>query len=251
MISPQPPAAPKPVVNQPVVTSAEPAAPAGADPLGGLGKSAQEQDDAMAWLESLAAKHGAKAEELVTDPNARSNVAPAWVDKAKTIKEPSAAVPAPVVAQPPTLSNDQTGMWLHHLEESEAETFIAKKNEEKEPSTAAEPPDWMRGLSGQDAFLQISNEPADAEEETPILGAQETPDWLRICKENLLNLLRKISPIGCVTSNNPINLSNNPPRHRKFPVQLRQLICLPGWPVWTKRKRQLHPPRRQRSCPLG
>ena len=42
-----------------------------ADPLGGLGKSVQEQDDAMAWLESLATKHGAKAEELVTDPNGR------------------------------------------------------------------------------------------------------------------------------------------------------------------------------------
>ncbi|HMV28273.1 MAG TPA: tetratricopeptide repeat protein, partial [Anaerolineales bacterium] len=37
-----------------------------------LGSSAQEQDDAVAWLESLAAKHGAKPEELVTDPNKRS-----------------------------------------------------------------------------------------------------------------------------------------------------------------------------------
>ncbi|MEK6754065.1 MAG: tetratricopeptide repeat protein, partial [Chloroflexota bacterium] len=34
-----------------------------------LGASSQEQDDAVAWLESLAAKHGAKPEELVTDPN--------------------------------------------------------------------------------------------------------------------------------------------------------------------------------------
>ena len=62
-----------------------------ADPLGGLGKSVQEQDDAMAWLESLATKHGAKAEELVTDPNARTDVAPDWVDKAKTIGETPAA----------------------------------------------------------------------------------------------------------------------------------------------------------------
>ena len=41
----------------------------------------------MAWLESLAAKHGAKPEELVTDPNARTDVAPEWVDKAKEMGE--------------------------------------------------------------------------------------------------------------------------------------------------------------------
>ncbi len=178
VIQPQKPAAPKPVVNRPAVTNAEPVASAGADPLGGLGKSAQEQDDAMAWLESLAAKHGAKAEELVTDPNARTDIAPDWVDKAKIISEPSAAAPAPAIEKSPLASDDLTGMWLRHLEDSEAETFVAKK-EEQEPSSAAEPPDWMRGLSDQDAFSQITNEPADAEEETPILGVQETPDWLK------------------------------------------------------------------------
>ena len=178
VIQSQKPAAPKPVLNQPAATNAEPVASAGADPLGGLGKSAQEQDDAMAWLESLAAKHGAKAEELVTDPNARTDIAPDWVDKAKIISEPSAAAPAPAIEKSPLASDDQTGMWLRHLEDSDAETFVAKK-EKQEPSSAAEPPDWMRGLSDQDSFSQITNEPADAEEDTPILGVQETPDWLK------------------------------------------------------------------------
>ncbi|HND49600.1 MAG TPA: tetratricopeptide repeat protein, partial [Anaerolineales bacterium] len=49
-----------------------------------LGSSAQEQDDAVAWLESLAAKHGAKPEELVTDPNKRSETPPDWVSQAQT-----------------------------------------------------------------------------------------------------------------------------------------------------------------------
>src|SRR6185369_8329194 len=52
-----------------------------------LGASAQEQDDAVAWMESLAAKHGAKPEELVTDPNKRSDIAPDWVQQASAIGE--------------------------------------------------------------------------------------------------------------------------------------------------------------------
>ena len=49
---------------------------------GELGTSAEEQDDAVAWLEGLASKHGAKPEELVTDPEARTETAPDWVQKA-------------------------------------------------------------------------------------------------------------------------------------------------------------------------
>jgi hypothetical protein len=172
----QPPAVQQPVINQPVVTNPQPAATTNADPLGGLGKSVQEQDDAMAWLESLAAKHGAKAEELVTDPNARTDVAPDWVDKAKTFGE--TAIPASVVAQPPTVSDDQTGMWLRNLESGEAASF-AEKDETPESSAASEPSDWLSGLSDQNAFSQISNEPVEPAEEAPILGAQDTPDWLK------------------------------------------------------------------------
>ena len=94
----QPLATQQSAVNQPAVASPQSVAATSTDPLGGLGKSVQEQDDAMAWLESLAAKHGAKSEELVTDPNPRTDVAPDWVDKAKTIGETSTATaPAPAI----------------------------------------------------------------------------------------------------------------------------------------------------------
>jgi tetratricopeptide (TPR) repeat protein len=160
--APQPPVAQQPVVNQPAAT--------GAESLGELGKSAQEQDDAMAWLESLAAKHGAKAEELVTDPKARTDVAPDWVDKAKAIGEPPPAAPAPAPEQPPVAADDQTGMWLRHLEASEAETIVTKKDEQ-EPSAAEESSDWMSRLSDQKPSSQSSNEPAET--------AGGTPDWLK------------------------------------------------------------------------
>ena len=166
-------------VDQTVGTDSPSAETLGADRLGELGKSTQEQDDAMAWLESLAAKHGAKAEELVTDPNARTDVAPVWVDKAKTIGEmPAAVTPAPAVEQPSVESDDETAMWLRNLKDSEAETFVTK-NDEKEPSTVAESPDWMSGLSDQNTFSQLSNETREAGEDAPIFGAQETPDWLK------------------------------------------------------------------------
>lgn len=74
--------------------------------LNELGVSPSEQDDAVAWLEGLAAKHGAKPEELVTDPSARTDVEPEWVTQARqagevdqSIKdEPLEKEPVPQVA---------------------------------------------------------------------------------------------------------------------------------------------------------
>ena len=58
---------------------------------GTLGTSADEQDDAIAWLEGLAAKHGAKPEELVMDPEARTEIEPEWVQRAKATQEQAGA----------------------------------------------------------------------------------------------------------------------------------------------------------------
>ena len=126
-----------------------PSVPASRDPLGGLGKSVQEQDDAMAWLESLAAKHGAKAEELVTDPNARTDVAPDWVDKAMNIAVPPSAAPVPSVEQTPVIPGDLTGVWLRNLE-SGAE---AESSEERYSGDSKDPvgiPDGRASFSGHD-----------------------------------------------------------------------------------------------------
>lgn len=47
--------------------------------ISGPGTSSSEQDDALLWLESLAQKQGAKPEELITNPDARTENAPDWV----------------------------------------------------------------------------------------------------------------------------------------------------------------------------
>ena len=71
-------------------------------PVSGPGTSASEQDDAMKWLESLAQKQGAKAEELITNPNERTENAPDWVAKvdASTPVSPKPGGTAPNPAGP-------------------------------------------------------------------------------------------------------------------------------------------------------
>ena len=142
-----------------------------------LGASSQEQDDAVAWLESLAAKHGAKPEELVTDPNKRSETPPDWVAQAQNIgsqsvpQEPAktewvegaqnigeeffaefekgTSEPAPAL--------DETGMWLKDLE----------SKEETPAQPAANIPDWLSDID--------DNKPAPTEQ---LMGTQNLSDWL-------------------------------------------------------------------------
>ncbi|HEX8992607.1 MAG TPA: tetratricopeptide repeat protein [Anaerolineales bacterium] len=176
--------------------------------LGALGTTAQEQDDAMAWLESLAAKHGAKPEELVTDPNARTEVAPEWVDKAKALGEQKGQQTKP-------LASDETGVWLRNLTAAEvaAESVTAMPPEAEAPKadepkveapqveapTVEEPAvelphvdswqtspeevpeeqpfDIRSGFAEQNIFAETE---AKAEPPSPLIpDDMEAPDWLK------------------------------------------------------------------------
>lgn len=124
-----------------------------------LGSSAQEQDDAIAWLESLAAKHGAKPEELVTDPNKRSEQAPEWVNQAR---EAAGAVPQSGPAM------DDTAAWLSNLEPSAAQP-------------AQDTPDWLSGLDNEPAQPVTINNSTTVNVESLGSSAQEQDDavaWL-------------------------------------------------------------------------
>jgi tetratricopeptide (TPR) repeat protein len=129
-----------------------------------LGTSAKEQDDAVAWLEMLAAKHGAKPEELVTDPNARTEKPPEWVEQAKSLAEskPAGETPAPE----PTM--DETGIWLRELDEKESRSPVIGE-EEKPTLSESGVPDWLSGIKSQSA-------PKSSEEES--LAQADVPDWL-------------------------------------------------------------------------
>jgi tetratricopeptide (TPR) repeat protein len=191
---------PQPAPTQPAAT------------IESLGASAQEQDDAVAWLESLAAKHGAKPEELVTDPNKRSETAPDWVQQASAIGEsqPETKISEPVEDMPisETAKNigeqffaefetastaepamDQTGMWLKSLDEKETQDEV--------PASEGNIPDWLAGdsqqgldkndfvsenLSQDDLSNWLSNLEDDdvqpAMTQSAPSSKQDLPDWL-------------------------------------------------------------------------
>jgi tetratricopeptide (TPR) repeat protein len=177
-----------------------------------LGTSAREQDDALAWLESLAAKHGAKAEELVTDPSLRSEEPPQWVQQARVLAESQPdfepleqaenAAPAeaefvePIPDEGPKSVEapaDETGMWLRGLAERQDAIFVEEtppSGEVEETSFAEEPPLMTEGL--ETTFVRESSTiaevpQADLGEEPPLVGevpeaavesATDLADWL-------------------------------------------------------------------------
>ena len=176
--------------------------------IGDLGTSSADQDAAMLWLESLAAKQGANADELITDPNARTENAPEWVEQARAIGDAQEAAPAAVSAEPlwpvaddtgifdrpsqqPAL--DETSMWLRKLDadeeqkpawpsELEATTPALEQTDSKSSAELAS--SWLDDLDKEEAAQPASDEtsqvwtPATEESAVP---AQEAnlPSWLQ------------------------------------------------------------------------
>ena len=140
---------------------------------GGHRTAPQEQDDALAWLEGLAEKHGAKPEELFSSPEARPSAPPDWVDQARQQVAPSVQGSKPITQR------------LGGPEER-----TAKELEPAGQPSIDKPFDWLSGLSDQNAFEEIEKQ-GDAEQ-APIIEesgaalrpgpargtAEDVPDWL-------------------------------------------------------------------------
>jgi tetratricopeptide (TPR) repeat protein len=146
--------------------------------LGSLGTTEQEQEDALAWLESLAAKHGANPEELVTDPAARKDVVPEWVDKARELEGPrenAAAPPLAVNSSPQnSLRDNLNASWSSgEGEQTEVPQGLDRGGDDlaKQPSS-----DWLAGLADQNAFAGM--EAQNEQQEAPIMDEADVPDRL-------------------------------------------------------------------------
>ncbi|MEP0804745.1 MAG: tetratricopeptide repeat protein [Chloroflexota bacterium] len=145
---------PAPQAAQPVEEKpAEPPAPAPQPAEANI-------DDALAWLESLAAKQGA-TEGLLTRPEERREEAPEWVKQAQEL-EPAAQPPEleePQAAAEPQPAEADVASWLQSLDE--AETPI-----EPAPIEAGETSEWLKSLD-------------EAQAEAPAEPASELPAWLQ------------------------------------------------------------------------
>ena len=164
-----------------------------------LGTTAQEQDDGVAWLESLAAKHGAKPEELVTDPGKRSGTPPEWVTQARAAAEADSPIAQDI--QPDKVESalnigeqffadfestsadipatDETGMWLRGLDEKEKrDDFITPSAD-----TPKEVPAWMKDLKFLSEQGERQNQPAG-----------DVPQWLAGDREQIED--GKEQPVG-------------------------------------------------------
>ncbi len=122
--------------------------------IGELGASADDQDAAMNWLESLAANQGAKAEELLTDPNARTESAPEWVEQAKEV-----SAEAPVEEIPAVEVEDELA-WLNDVAEEEP---VSKE--------ADDTPKWLRD-DIEESIEIVSSMPEVDEQEIPQAESQ-------------------------------------------------------------------------------
>ena len=138
----------------------------------------------MKWLESLAQRQGAKAEELITDPQERTENAPGWVGQVENSPAPAAA-PA---------EQDDSMKWLEGLtgEKSaapeaapaapgeDAPAWVTQSASEPvapavEPAPAADTDDTMAWLQSLAAGQSASEAPAEPEAPAPV---ERTP-WER------------------------------------------------------------------------
>ena len=157
----------------------EPAAEVGITNVSELGTSAEEQDDAVAWLESLAAKHGAKPEELVTDPNARKETAPDWVQKATEAGSEHAIGERPTA--PPSEDFGESDQEVQEVIGQEDESLYAEAEEAQtpEPTPPAAMDETGMWLQDLDEESGVPEEPeAAGEAELPAMEG-DVPDWLR------------------------------------------------------------------------
>ncbi|MBI3242138.1 MAG: tetratricopeptide repeat protein [Chloroflexi bacterium] len=132
-------------------------------------------DDALAWLESLALKQGAKEEELVSKPEARSKVT-------GPLSEPPAEVPAWLRQADNTAAEEQaeTPTQLAPAAESpvEDQSWLRQPVEEATPAEPAELPAWLRpaGSSAVEAAPEVPSTPAASSVES--MSEDDALAWL-------------------------------------------------------------------------
>ena len=166
---------------------------------------AMSDDDAFSWLESLAAKQGAKPEELLTRPEDRAESAPAWAtqmaaDLPSSLDQPAAFQPEqtlesqgdlawlqtigsdlPVdestIGEQPIEENLFTQPQMDSIfDENPADHGAAAVATMVGSASADEVADWLHQLDSDDA---LASAPPAQTGQQPAYTTEELPDWLK------------------------------------------------------------------------
>ena len=138
--------------------------------LSAPGMDVEDQDAALAWLEDLAAKHGAKPEELTTKPEDRPDKPPDWILQAMEKEEKEKdekQVPPKEEPQAPTFLGD----WLSE-KEVESGKLEPTPEEEQAISAEKEPEALLRDLATEQ---NLETSVAAEEEAKPIDELDRVP----------------------------------------------------------------------------
>lgn len=163
----------------------------------------EDQEVALAWLEGLAAKHGASEKELFTSPDERPEELPDWLSDftqeemvGEILQEPSSLESEEIEAEPlpdrleveasseaePDIEAGEIPEWLHAMEEEapqeSQEVPIESQPLEGSPeveSLSAEPtedfeiPDWLSGIGEEvdSNEIEITDRVVESDQEIP------------------------------------------------------------------------------------
>lgn len=197
-------------VDEPVIPEDE-AAP---EILGEAPLTEEDEDAAMAWLESLAAKQGAAEEELLTTPEERQEAPPEWIQEMVPeseeipegedeghIEEIAAAAVAgaalgalvsegedqegEITDEEAAIPVDETSEWLPEVS-LESEQTTEPDIEEMPPVLESElEPEGEQVISPEEEFLEsetveeiLEEEPEEVVEKVVEQPDEEIPEWL-------------------------------------------------------------------------
>ncbi len=151
-----------------------------------VAEAPEDMDDAMAWLESLAARQGASEEELLTAPEERPEEAPEWVQEIAAAQPEAEGAPEaqPAEAEAEAAPAEEIPEWLSDLGEEAAPEEQAQAEAEAVPEAqseiAAEAPEdmddamaWLENLAARQGASE--EELLTAPEERP----EEAPEWVQ------------------------------------------------------------------------
>ncbi|MCJ7659861.1 MAG: helix-hairpin-helix domain-containing protein, partial [Anaerolineales bacterium] len=123
----------------------------------------EDEDAALAWMESLAAKQGVNEEELLTNPDERQSTPTDWIQQISTQSEPIEQEDEETIVAITTGEIDESAGQIPDLELESSSSLS--------PETTSEPleetevvPDWLKVLM----------EETTPEEQTPMLDVQST-----------------------------------------------------------------------------